>query len=126
MSRAADLRGSLRRLGDTLLALLQTRLALFNTELQAGALVAWEALVKAAAAMVLMLVGLVCGIGFIVLACPPEARLWVLGASALLLFAAGIFLLHRARAGLEVSGGPFAASLEELSRDRTALAAERD
>ena len=118
-----DLRASLRRLGDTLLELLQTRLELLNTELQEGTLAVFDALVLVAAALVLMLLGLGCAVAFVVLVSAPEYRLWVLGAATVLLVGTGWALVRHARVRLARPGGPFAGSVAELARDREHLAA---
>ncbi|MEO8299732.1 MAG: phage holin family protein [Burkholderiales bacterium] len=118
-----DLRASMRRLGDTLMELLQTRLELLNTELKEGTLAVFDALVLGATALVLMLLGLGCAVTFIVLASAPEYRLWVLGVATLLLAGAGWALVRQARSRLARPGGPFAASVAELARDRERFAA---
>lgn len=116
-----ELRTSFRRLGDTLLALLQTRLALFNVELQQGALAAFDALVYAVAALVLMLFGIGCGLALLWTLCPPDWRPWAMGAAALLLLGTGLALLRQGRARLAQAGGVFKGTLAELAADREAL-----
>lgn len=114
---------SLQRLLDTGLGILQLRLQLLGTELEAEKLRLLDALVRAALALLLIGLALVLGIGFVVLLFWDPYRLPAIGGLALLLGGAGGWLLQRARreaAGPE--GGVFALSLGELQRDRDGLA----
>lgn len=117
-----DLRESLRRLADTALTLLQTRLELIQVELQQGSLAVFDALVMAVAALMLLLFGVGCALSLVWVLCPPAWQPWVLGAATLALLAAGALLLRRSRARLAGLGQVFGGSVSELAADREAVA----
>lgn len=120
--RTPGLFDSGRRALHGLVDLAQLRLELFGTELEAEKLRLFDALFQAIAAVVLLGLALVLGLGFVVLLFWEGHRLAAIGVLTLLFTAAGLGLLWRARAGLKArDGGPFALTLGELRRDRDAL-----
>lgn len=117
--------GSARRLADTALGIVQTRLALLGTELQQEKQRAYDALVLGALGLLLLGVALVLAVGFVVLLFQEGYRLAAVGVLALVFVALGVGLLRAARSRLHAEGdGPFALSLSELRRDRRGLRAE--
>lgn len=121
----AGLLGSLQRLAGTVLELGQVRLELLGTELEEQKLRVGAALLWAAAGIALFAVGLG------VLAAAMLAFFWDsardLAFAALLVSygGAGALALWRARCTLRTPAGAFAASADELARDRAALSVER-
>jgi len=112
---------SLRRLAAGLVELLHTRIELLSVELQELAVAGAQALVRAAAAAVLLLMGLACGVAALVLVVPPEQRAGLLAALALLVLALAAWLGWSAVQGLKALGRPLGSTLEEMARDRDAL-----
>jgi uncharacterized membrane protein YqjE len=109
-----------RNLLDTVLGLARTRLELLSTELQEALATHALAVVGACAALVLGGLGLAFAGIAALLAIAPEQRLAAATLMALLFLAAGatVALVVRARERPRV----FDASLNELQRDREALA----
>jgi len=113
---------SSRRALDALLELVQVRLELFGSELEAEKLRLFDALLQAIIAVVLLGLALVLALGFVVLLFWEGHRLAAVGVLTLLFAAGGGVLLMRARKALTVQdGGPFALTLGELRRDRAGL-----
>lgn len=113
---------SLRRLLATTLGIVQLRLELFGTELEAEKLRLFDALWRAALGLLLLGVALVLAVAFVLLLFRDGYRLPALAVTTLLFVAGGAGLLVRARALLRTGeGGPFALSLGELQRDREGL-----
>lgn len=117
----AGLLAALQRLGTHGLELLQLRLSLLGTELEAEKLRLTQALLRMLV-VVLMLGVCLAMISVTVLLLCPEAWRWL---AALLLaagFGLGAWLLWRqVQAELSAPGGLFATSLAELQRDRDAM-----
>jgi uncharacterized membrane protein YqjE len=118
---AGGLMAALQRLGDHGLELLQVRLALLGTELEAEKLRLLTALLRALLALVLVALALGLLSVAMVLLCPDPWR-WL---AALLLgvvyVGAAYGLWQKAREQMSSPGGLFAASVSELARDRDAL-----
>jgi uncharacterized membrane protein YqjE len=119
--QTAGLLGSLQRMADHLVELMQVRLSLLGSELEAEKLRLLGALLGALLA--LLFVALAVGLLSlaVILLCPDPWR-WL----AALLLAVGYLgaayaLWRRARAQMSAPGGMFAASVAELGRDRDAL-----
>ncbi|MBS0307235.1 MAG: phage holin family protein [Proteobacteria bacterium] len=113
---------SARRLADTVLGIVQTRLSLLGTELQQEKQRVYDALVLGALGLLLLGVALVLAVGFVVLLFQEGYRLAAVGVLALVFVALGVWLLHAARSRLHSEGdGPFALSLAELRGDRRGL-----
>lgn len=114
--------GSLRRLVDTAVEILQVRLQLLGSELEQEKLRLVEALVQAAIGLVMVALSLVLALGFVVLLFWEGYRLPAIGVLTLLFGGGGVWLLRRALAKARgPEGGPFALSLAELRRDREGL-----
>lgn len=118
----AGLLASLRGLLSTALEIAQTRLELLGNELEQEKLNLFDALWWGALALLLLLASLVLAIGFVMLLLQEQYRLPAFGVLALACAVAGIALLRHARGRLRSVGGAFAASTQELARDRAGLA----
>ena len=101
------------------LGLARTRLDLLSTELQ-------ELLTRLVVLMIASVTAILLGalaLGFaataLLIAVPPEQRVWVAGGAAFVFFAAALFLAWQVRR--EAKARPFAASIAELERDAAAL-----
>ena len=114
---------ALRRMSATLLELGRVRLALLGNELEQEKLRLFGAALSAALALVLLCAGLVSFSVLIVLMMGAEYRLWSLGVLTVTYLGLAFVLWRRATRGLSRPGGPFAASLGELVRDRDTLRA---
>lgn len=117
----AGLLAALQRLGRDGLELLQVRLSLLGTELEAEKLRLTQALLGLLLVMLLSGVALLLLSVFLILLCPAEWR-WL--AALLLMLAHGLgawALWRRVQKNLSAPGGMFAASLAELQRDRETL-----
>lgn len=112
----------LQRMADLALSLLQNRLELLGNELQQELLRAFDALVRGAAGLLLLGFGVFFLAAFFVVLFWDGYRLIALGGASALFLLAGVWLLRDARARLQPQGGPLAASLAELVRDREHLA----
>ncbi len=119
----AGLLASLRGALATVLEIAQTRLQLLGCELEQEKAKAFDALWWGALSLLLLLASLVLGIGFLMLLLQEQYRLPAFGVLALACALMGIVLLRHARRRLRSVGGAFAASAQELARDRAALAA---
>lgn len=119
----AGLLASLRGALSTVLEIAQTRLELVGCELEQEKAKLFDALWWGALSLLLLLVSLVLSIGFVMLLLQEQYRLAALGVLALACALAGVALLRHARRRLRSVGGAFAASAQELARDRAALAA---
>lgn len=108
----------LRRLADSILALLQHRLELFALELQAEKIRALDVLVRAAALVVLGLLTLVAGTATVVVALWNTSPVLVLAAVTLLYGVGAVALTLGLRRRLHTGPKPFAGTLEELRKDR--------
>lgn len=100
------------------LELLQTRLELIGNELQLEVLLAFDALVRGAAGLLMLIFGVFFLTTFLVALVWDSYRLFALGAAATLFIGVGSLFLMEARRRLERAGHVFAASLAELKRDR--------
>jgi len=117
----AGLLAALQRLGTHGLELLQLRLSLLGTELEAEKLRLTQALLRMLVVVLMLGAGLLMLSVTVLLIC-PEAWRWL---AALLLacgFGLGAWLLwRRVQAEMSAPGGLFATSLAELQRDRDAM-----
>lgn len=116
------LSGSLRRLLDQGLELLQVRLELIGTEIELEAQRLLDALLRAVVALLLIGLALLFAAVFVVALCWDSYRLPALAGVALCYGAAALWFLRSARTRLHQPGGSFAASVAELARDREYLA----
>lgn len=100
------------------LELLQTRLELIGNELQIEVLLAFDALVRGAAGLLMLIFGVFFLTTFLVALVWESYRLFALAAAATLFIGVGGLVLMEARRRLQRVGNVFAASLAELKRDR--------
>ena len=115
---------SLRALAATSLGMVQLRLELFGTELEAEKLRLFDALWRVGLGLLLLGVAAVLAAAFVLLLFWDSYRLVALGTMILIFVGGGAGLLWWARAGLQAEeGGPFALSLAELQRDLEGLRA---
>ena len=109
---------SLRGLLATTLGIVQLRLELFGTELEAEKLRLLGALWRLGLALLLLGVAVVLAAVFVLMLFWDSYRLAALGVMVLLFLGCGVGLLVWARASLGGGeGGPFALTLGELQRD---------
>jgi uncharacterized membrane protein YqjE len=114
-------RGLLTRLqgiAELGLELLSTRLELIGNELQIEVLLAFDALVRGAAGLLMLIFGVFFATTFLIALVWDSYRLLALGVAAVLFIGVGGTLLLAARRRLQRAGNAFAASLAELKRDR--------
>ncbi|PXW99538.1 putative membrane protein YqjE [Sphaerotilus hippei] len=116
----------LRRIGDLALALVQTRLALLGSECEALVWRVLGALARGAAALLLLMLGLLFASLWLVLLFWDDHRLLVLGGLTAACLAGGVWLWRSAQRLLRSTGALFALSVEELARDRARLGASPD
>lgn len=122
MSEAdTGLLGSLRRLSASLLEIAQVRLELLGTELEAEKLRLASALMWAGIAAVLLGVGILVVVTLIVLLLWDSHRLTALVLLALACLGGAALAWRVALARWQTPRGAFAASVDELARDRSAL-----
>lgn len=115
------LKPALQRLGGHLLELLQVRLELLGTELEAEKLRVVSALVTALLAVMLVTAAVVM-LSLALLLLSPEGWRWAVALGLCVVYAGlGYAMLGRARDRLQSPEGVFAASAAELARDRDAL-----
>lgn len=113
---------SLRRLAGTALDIARNRLELFGSEIEQEKLRLFDALVLAAAGLVMLGLALVLVVGFVVLLFQEGYRLPAVGVLALAFGGIGAGLVYRARGELRSrEGGLFALTLGELRRDYAGL-----
>lgn len=112
---------ALQRLSATLLETAQVRLALLGNDLEFEKLRLFRSLMGAAVALLFISAGLVSLSLFVMLVFGEAYKAWALGALTLVYLGVGLLLWRRVHAGLKRQGGPFAASLSELTRDTNAL-----
>lgn len=115
----------LHRLLGTTVELVQLRVELLATDVQLGTLRFFDAVVLALGALLLLAAGVGLLAAWIVLMMAPEYRLTALGVIAVVLLAAGAWVLAAARARLRAAGGAFVATRAELARDLAALGPDR-
>ncbi len=113
--------GSLRRLGDSLLAGLQGRVTLFSLELQEEKFRLIQIFVWISATVFTGMMAAVCLSLTLVFCFPSGSRLAVLGSLAGFYTAAAVVLVIAFRRYLARQPVPFAATLEEIAADRAAL-----
>jgi len=123
--RSPGLLGSLRHLLDSGLQLLQVRLALLGNELEEQKLRLAQALMLGALGALLLALAAVLACGLVLLLF-WEQRLAVLVVLLLVFAATGACLLAAASRQVRTAGAMFEASVQELRRDRAALATALD
>lgn len=120
-SNTPGLWGSLRRVLDTLLGTLQTRIELFATELQEQQDRWINVLILALAGAFLGTMGLLLTTVALVLAAPPRWRLLVIAALGLAYLASAAAVFLRLRRQLRRAPPAFAESLAQIGKDRAWL-----
>lgn len=108
----------LQGLAELALELLQTRLELIGNELQLEVLLAFDALVRGAAGLLMLIFGVFFATTFLIALVWDSYRLLALGVAAVLFIGLGGAFVLAARRRLQRAGHVFAASLAELKRDR--------
>jgi uncharacterized membrane protein YqjE len=109
---------SLRRLGDSLLGLVQRRVEMFAVELQEEKVRALDLLVRAAAVIVLSLLTLVAGTATLVVALWETSPILVLALVTLAYGLGAAILGLGIRKRLRQGPKPFAGTIEEFRKDR--------
>ncbi len=119
--RSESLFGSLKALAATLLAIVQTRLELFSTELEEEGIRLVSILSWALAALFCAALGVVFATLFVVFALWSSHPLLALGIPAVLFFLAGVLAWRVVDRKVKSKPRMFAASLAELDKDREQL-----
>ena len=113
--------GSARSLLTTALELLQVRLGLLATDVEAGALRLFDALVLGLLALMGVTIGLLLLCALVLMLVQEAYRVQALGVMVLVFLGGGAWGLAVARAKLQLAGAAFEASRAELARDLAAL-----
>lgn len=108
---------SVRRVGETALALLHARLQLLSVELQEEKYRAVQAMLWLCSGVVLIFLGLAIGVGTLALLTYGQWGIAGLVGLTLLLLAVGIIVLAVMWNRLKSGGMPFNGTLEELRKD---------
>lgn len=117
----AGLLQSLRNLGATLVAVLQTRLELLATDLEEERIRLLQVLFWAAAALFFLGIGVLTLTLLVVFLLWDEKLVWAIVALAAILLAIGAGLAIGVRNRIHARPRMFAASVQELSRDKEEL-----
>lgn len=112
---------SLRRMGDSVLGLVQNRFEVAGVELQEEKLRAVNLLLWLAAAVALGTAGLLIGMGALALFLWDKAGYPGLVGLALLTLAGSASLLHHIRRRIHTAPPPFAETVAEFRKDRECL-----
>ncbi len=120
-SRSPSVLGSLRSLGDGLLASVQARLELIAIELQEEKLRLIQTFIWISAAVFSGLLAIVFASLTLVYVCWDSARLAVLGGLTLFYAATAVVVVVAFRRYLARQPSPFAATLEEIGEDRACI-----
>ena len=112
---------SLKRLADTLLAIVQTRLELLSNELEEERWRIEQMLLYGSIALFFFGLFIIMMTAFIVILFWDNQRLLVLGSFTALFFLAGLWALNALRRVTKVKSRLFSASLTELAEDRHLL-----
>ncbi|MDO8262710.1 MAG: phage holin family protein [Gallionella sp.] len=122
MAESGGLMESLRRLADTLLAILQTRLELLSNELEEERLRIAQMLLYGSVALFFFGLAIMILTAFFVVLFWDSHRLLVLGGFAALYFVAGLLVWNALRRMAREKSKLFSSSLAELADDRDLLA----
>ena len=120
-ARDEGMTGSVRRLGRTLLRILQTRLEILSTEIADERMNLTRMALVALTVLFCVQTGLMLAIVFIVLAVSPDHRLLAIGVTALALLLAALVGVIWLRVWLKRRPPMFAATVAELRKDRERL-----
>ena len=122
MAESDGLMGSLRRLADTLLAIVHTRLELLSNEMEEERLHIEQKLLYGSIALFFFGLAILLLTVFIVVLFWDNNRLLVLGIFTGLYFVAGLLAWNALRRVAEIKSKLFSASLAELADDYDLLA----
>ena len=112
------LAGSARRLADSALAAVQTRLELFALELREEKTSAIELLIWVCTALFFGIMAVITLTATVVLIFSPEKRVFVAGGFVLLYLIGAIWAFTRVKSRLKNQGTPFNETINEFKRDR--------
>ena len=110
--------GTARRLADTALAAVQTRLELFAVELREEKTSAIELLIWVCTALFFGMMAVITLIAALIMIFPPESRVYATGGFALLFTIGAIWAYTRLRARIKDQSLPFNDTINEFKRDR--------
>ena len=116
--------GSLKKVLDTGLGLIQTRLELFSAELQEERQRFFQMILYAAALVVVGILALALFTATIIFAVPENFRLVALGALTVIFGVATVVLYRKLNAKLH-NCRPLSGTIEEIKRDRESLRSDR-
>lgn len=122
MSQPGGLLESLKRLAGTVLAILQTRLALLSSEVEEELLRIGQILLYGVIALFFFCLTIVLLLAFIVAVSGEAYRVEVLGGLAALFLAAGVRMSYAVRRLVREKSRLFSGSLAELAKDHDRLA----
>jgi uncharacterized membrane protein YqjE len=117
----AGSKSSLRRMADSLLGLIETRLQLFATELQCEKLRAMELMLGLAVALGAGFIGVLVAVGALAVYLWEVAKYaGLVGLALVFLIASGV-MFWRLRVALRDKPAPFSDTLAEFKKDRACL-----
>jgi len=108
---------SVKRVGESILALLHNRLQLFSVELQEEKYRALQALLWLSAGLALLFLGIAMAVGTVAVLVWSHWGVAGLAALTLLLLAAAAIVLNLMWKRLKANGMPFSGTLQELKKD---------
>jgi uncharacterized membrane protein YqjE len=114
----SGLRGSLSRLGATLISVVHTRLEIVSLEYEEEREWLRMSLLVTTLALLLVGVGVLLGLAFVILVVPEGHRAMVTGVLALAFLGAGVVLALHQRARMRQRPRLFETTLAELAKDR--------
>jgi uncharacterized membrane protein YqjE len=123
--KAGGIIESVRRVGHSLIALLQNRLQLFSVELQEEKYRAIQAVLWLAVGGMLIFLGLAMGVGALGILVYTKWGVGGLGALTALLLVAGAIVIAVLWGRLKSSETPFAGTIRELKKDSEWLQRKR-
>ena len=115
--KSAGIIESVKRLGETALALLQNRLQLFSVELQEEKYRAIQAVLWLSAGVAFVFLGLAIGVATVAILVLQQWGLPGLAGLTLLLLAVGAGVIAVMWSRLKSGGLPFSGTLQELKKD---------
>ena len=115
--KSAGIIESVKRLGETALALLQNRLQLFSVELQEEKYRAIQAVLWLSAGVAFVFLGLAIGVATVAILVLQQWGLPGLAGLTLLLLAVGAVVIAVMWSRLKSGGLPFSGTLQELKKD---------
>ena len=110
--------GTARRLADSALAAVQTRVELFALELREEKTSALELLIWVCTALFLGMMAVIALLATLIMIFPAEARVYASGGFAILFTVGAIWAYSRLRARLKNQPAPFNDTINEFRKDR--------